>query len=81
MALQAAVTLRASMGRSAMMTGARTCVKMLNSAVNQTTLPYGMTKMGLNAAQEKEGEREQERWKGRRKGQRQTRRHWERDVI
>ncbi|CAB1443437.1 unnamed protein product [Pleuronectes platessa] len=50
MALQAAVTLRASMGRSAMMTGARTCVKTLNSAVNQTTLPCGMTRMGLNTA-------------------------------
>lgn len=43
------------MGRSAMMTGAQTCVKMLNPAVNQTALPYGMTRMGLNPAEEKEG--------------------------
>lgn len=41
------------MGRSAMMTGAQTCVKMLNPAVNQTTLPYGMTRMGLNPAEER----------------------------
>lgn len=53
MALQAPVTLRASMGRSAMMTGARTYVKMLNPAVSQTTLPYGMTRMGLNPAEER----------------------------
>lgn len=58
MALQAPVTLRASMGRSAMMTGARTCVKMLNPAVNQTALPYGMTRMGLNPAEERRRERE-----------------------
>lgn len=68
MALQAPVTLRASMGRSAMMTGARTCVKMLNPAVNQTTLPYGMTRMGLNPAEERQrgrGKDNQERWKSR----------------
>lgn len=53
MALQAPVTLRASMGQSAMMTGAQTCVKMLNPSVNQTTLPYGMTRMGLNPAEER----------------------------
>lgn len=44
------------MGRSAMMTGAQTCVKMLNPAVNQSTLPYGMTRMGLNPAEERERE-------------------------
>lgn len=48
------------MGRSAMMTGARTCVKMLNPAVNQTTLPCGMTRMGLNPAVERESERDRE---------------------
>ncbi len=53
MALQAPVTLRASMGRSAMMTGAQTCVRMLNPAVSQTTLPYGMTRMGCNPAEER----------------------------
>lgn len=53
MALQAPVTLQAGMGRSAMMTGARTCVKTLNPVVNQTTLPYGMTTMGLNPAEER----------------------------
>lgn len=53
MALQAPVTLRASTGQSAMMTGAQTCVKMLNPSVNQTTLPYGMTRMGLNPAEER----------------------------
>ncbi|KAM7375918.1 hypothetical protein PAMP_005679 [Pampus punctatissimus] len=58
MALQALVTLRASMGRSAMMTGARTCVKMLNPAVCQTTLPYGMTRMGPNPVEKRERERE-----------------------
>lgn len=70
MALQAPVTPRASMGRSVMMTGPRTCVKMLNPAVNQSALPYGMTRMGLNPA-EREKERETrrseaKRWKGRR---------------
>lgn len=49
------------MGRSAMMTGARTCVKTLNPAVSQTTLPYGMTRMGLNPAEERQGERDEER--------------------
>lgn len=53
MALQAAVTPRASVGQSAMMTGAQTCVKMLNPSVNQTPLPYGMTKMGLNPAEKR----------------------------
>lgn len=53
MALQAPVTLRASMGQSAMMTGAQTCVKMLNPSVNQTTLPYEMSRMGLNPAEER----------------------------
>lgn len=37
-----------------MMTGAQTCVKILNPAVNQTTLPYRMTRMGLNPAEERE---------------------------
>lgn len=53
MALRAAVTPRASVGQSAMMTGAQTCVKMLNPSVNQTPLPYGMTKMGLNPAEKR----------------------------
>lgn len=41
------------MGQSAMMTGAQTCVKMLNPSVNQTTLPYGTTRMGINPAEER----------------------------
>lgn len=49
MALQAPVTLGASVGQTAMMTGAQTCVKTLNQAVNQTILPYGM-RVSLNPA-------------------------------
>lgn len=41
-----------------MMTGAQTCVTMLNPAVNQTTLPYGMTRMGLNPAEERKRDEE-----------------------
>lgn len=48
MALQAPVTLRASVGQTAMMTGARTRVSTLNPAVSHSTLPFGMTRMGLN---------------------------------
>lgn len=64
MALQAPVTPRASMGQSAMMTGAQTCVKMLNPSVNQTTLPYEMSRMGLNPAKERERERRTRRSTG-----------------
>lgn len=43
------------MGRAAMMTGAQTCVKMLNPAVNQSSLPYRTTRMDLNPAEETGG--------------------------
>lgn len=90
MALQAPVTLRASMGRSAMMTGAQTCVRMLNPAVSQTTLPYGMTRMGCNPAEERKREgrwgalKRQERGSGQgaiRKAQRKTSRRKEKVVC
>lgn len=56
MALQAPVTLRASVGQSAMMMGARTRVNTLNPAVSQSTLPFGMTRMGLNPSDERKDE-------------------------
>lgn len=56
MALQAPVTLRASVGQSAIMTGARTCVNTLNPAVNQCALPFGMTRMGLNPSDDRKYE-------------------------
>lgn len=76
MAVQAPVTPRASAGQSAMMTGAQTCVNMLNPAVSQTTLPYGMTTMGLNPAEERKRrtragrseKRSKERVRGEKKG-------------
>lgn len=43
MAVHVSVTQRASMGGSAIMMGAQTCVKMLNPAVSQDALPLRRT--------------------------------------
>lgn len=69
MSLQAPVTLRASVGQSAMMTGAQTRVNTLNPAVNHSALPFGMTRMGLNPSDERKGEERGSRGESQRKAE------------